>query len=72
MEIGDLLILALPIPIVWSLSLKFRQKVTLSIVFAFGSVSCVVSIIRLKSIIVFLRNGNSDITYDLVGIVIWS
>ena len=71
-DAGDLLILALPIPVVWGLAMPFRQKVNLSIVFAFGSVSCIVSIIRLKSIIVYLRHGESDITYDLVGLIIWT
>lgn len=37
-RVDDLLILALPIPIVWSLSLmKLRQKITLSVLFFIGS-----------------------------------
>lgn len=69
---GDLLILGLPIPIIWKLNLTLRKKITLSVIFALGSVSCIISIVRLKSVVVYLKNGDSDVTYDLVGIVFWS
>lgn len=49
-----------------------RKKITLSIVFAFGSLSCIISIIRLQSIIVYLKAGSADLTNDLMNIVIWS
>lgn len=35
--IADLMILALPIPIVWRLTLELRQKIILSVVFTLGS-----------------------------------
>lgn len=34
---GDILILILPIPIIWNLSLEFRQKITICILFSLGS-----------------------------------
>jgi hypothetical protein len=34
---ADLMILALPIPIVWRLTLELRQKIILSVVFTLGS-----------------------------------
>ena len=69
---GDLLILALPLPIVWKLGLDTRQKITLSIVFTLGSLSCIISIVRLKAIILYMRHADRDITYDLQEICLWS
>lgn len=71
-SVSDLLILALPIPVIWGLSLARRQKIHLCMMFGVGGVSCVISIMRLKSIIIFLHHGNSDTTYDIVDINIWS
>lgn len=34
---ADLMILALPIPVIWRLALELRQKVILSIIFTLGS-----------------------------------
>lgn len=86
------MILALPIPIVWRLSLELRQKIILSVVFTLGSMyafsspfshhdpmdtnscnsSCVISLVRLLSIITWIRVGDADITYTLQSIVVWS
>lgn len=92
---ADLMILALPIPIVWRLTLELRQKIILSVVFTLGSMyvslfpytqlhycsikltcspnsSCVISLVRLLSIVTWIRVGDSDITYTLQPIVAWS
>ncbi|KAF2142859.1 uncharacterized protein K452DRAFT_286486 [Aplosporella prunicola CBS 121167] len=69
---SDLLILALPLPVVWKLGLDTRQKITLSIVFTLGSLSCIISIVRLKAIILYMRHADRDITYDLQEICLWS
>lgn len=83
------MILALPIPIVWRLTLELRQKIILSIVFTLGSMyvptrcyclvvltiydsSCVISLVRLLSIVTWIRVGDDDITYTLQSIVVWS
>jgi len=71
-SVSDLLILALPIPIVWNLALTRRKKITLSLVFAMGSAGCIVSIIRLRSIIAYLQQGNSDLPYTINDFVVWS
>lgn len=71
-SVSDLLILALPIPIVWNLALTRRKKITLSLVFAMGSAGCIVSIIRLRSIIAYLQQGNSDLTFTINDFVVWS
>ncbi|KEQ95627.1 hypothetical protein AUEXF2481DRAFT_88450 [Aureobasidium subglaciale EXF-2481] len=68
----DLLILCLPIPIVWRLTLELRQKIILSVVFTLGSISCVISLVRLLSIITWIHVGDADITYTLQSIVAWS
>ncbi|KAH0368598.1 hypothetical protein KCU65_g3807, partial [Aureobasidium melanogenum] len=68
----DLMILALPIPIVWRLTLELRQKIILSVVFTLGSISCVISLVRLLSIVTWIRVGDDDITYTLQSIVVWS
>ncbi|KAI5200147.1 hypothetical protein E4T39_05830 [Aureobasidium subglaciale] len=69
--IADLLILCLPIPIVWRLTLELRQKITLSVVFTLGSVyavallsnissvsSCVISLVRLLSIVTWIHHSS--------------
>ncbi|CAD0112956.1 unnamed protein product [Aureobasidium uvarum] len=70
-SVSDLLILALPIPIVWDLQLTRRKKITLSLVFAMGSAGCIVSIIRLRSIIAYLQEGDADLTYTITDFVVW-
>ncbi|KAK6007013.1 hypothetical protein QM012_006021 [Aureobasidium pullulans] len=70
--ITDLMILALPIPIVWRLTLELRQKIILSVVFTLGSISCVISLVRLLSIVTWINVGDDDITYTLQSIVVWS
>ncbi|KAI5205513.1 hypothetical protein E4T42_00453 [Aureobasidium subglaciale] len=71
-SVSDLLILALPIPIVWNLALTRKKKITLSLVFAMGSAGCIVSIIRLRSIIAYLQQGDGDLTYTITDFVVWS
>lgn len=71
-SVSDLLILALPIPIVWDLALTRRKKITLSLVFAMGSAGCIVSIIRLRSIISYLQQGDGDLTFTITDFVVWS
>lgn len=71
-SVSDLLILALPIPIVWNLALTRRKKITLSLVFTLGSAGCIVSIIRLRSIIAYLEAGDGDLTFTILDFVVWS
>ncbi|KAL8932038.1 MAG: hypothetical protein Q9211_006563, partial [Gyalolechia sp. 1 TL-2023] len=55
----DFALLALPIPVLWSLKAGTRQKVLLTAIFTVGLVVCVVSIVRL---IVLSEVDKSDIT----------
>lgn len=49
----DILILILPMPIIWRLQVPLRNKVILSLIFGFGSVICIISIIRLKKLFLY-------------------
>ncbi|EKG15987.1 hypothetical protein MPH_06808 [Macrophomina phaseolina MS6] len=69
--ISDILILILPIPVIKSLSLELRQKITLYILFALGSATVVVSAVRLQSIILFLKTDDGDITFRTSKLAIW-
>ncbi|KAL8648447.1 MAG: hypothetical protein Q9226_005985 [Calogaya cf. arnoldii] len=46
----DILILILPMPIIWCLHVPLRNKLILSLIFGFGSLICILSIIRLKAL----------------------
>ncbi|KAG9564896.1 hypothetical protein KCU61_g7293, partial [Aureobasidium melanogenum] len=70
--VSDLMILVLPAPIVWSLNTDVRKKVILTGLFSMGSVSCLVSILRMRSIIVLYKDGFNDLTWGVVEVVIWS
>jgi len=69
---SDIMILILPIPIVWGLNTDVRKKVILTGLFSMGSISCLVSILRMRSIVVLYQSGFSDMTWGLAEVVIWS
>ncbi|KAL8711335.1 MAG: hypothetical protein Q9220_004232 [cf. Caloplaca sp. 1 TL-2023] len=46
----DIIILILPMPIIWRLHVPLRQKFILSFIFGFGSLICIISIIRLRAL----------------------
>ncbi|KAI5252052.1 hypothetical protein E4T42_03755 [Aureobasidium subglaciale] len=70
--VSDIMILILPIPIVWGLNTDVRKKVILTGLFSMGSISCLVSILRMRSIIVLYKDGFEDLTWGLVEVVVWS
>ncbi|KAN0096823.1 hypothetical protein V8E51_015628 [Hyaloscypha variabilis] len=68
--IQDLLIVALPLPVLAKLNMGRKKKIGVGFMFAVGSFGCVVSMIRLKSLLSF---GNSlDPSWDYVNVVIWT
>ncbi|TVY51764.1 Satratoxin biosynthesis SC1 cluster protein 4 [Lachnellula cervina] len=67
--ITDILILALPIPMVWNLQMPRRRRIGLVGLFALGSATCVTSIIRLIYLIPMLSNVDS--TYAVALPLIW-
>ncbi|KAL8798701.1 MAG: hypothetical protein Q9182_006452 [Xanthomendoza sp. 2 TL-2023] len=46
----DILILILPMPIIWRLHVPLRNKIILSLIFGLGSLICIISIIRLRTL----------------------
>lgn len=69
---SDLLILLLPLPIVMRLALKKGEKLSLCGLFCLGSISCIISIMRLKVLIAYLKNNTSDATYYLGDVGVWT
>ncbi|KAH9205839.1 hypothetical protein DL95DRAFT_235651, partial [Leptodontidium sp. 2 PMI_412] len=68
--IQDLLIVILPLPVLAGLNMGRKKKIGIGFMFAVGSFGCVVSMIRLKSLLSF---GNSlDPSWDYVNVVIWT
>ncbi|KAJ2897394.1 hypothetical protein MKZ38_004695 [Zalerion maritima] len=66
----DILIFAIPIPLIKSLQIANKQKIALMAVFAFGAFVCVTSIIRLKSL--YTISVSTDTSLDGVECAIWS
>ncbi|KAL8820396.1 MAG: hypothetical protein Q9223_001387, partial [Gallowayella weberi] len=46
----DILILILPMPTIWHLHVPLRNKIILSLIFGLGSLICIISIIRLRTL----------------------
>ncbi|KAK6387168.1 hypothetical protein LTS17_000434 [Exophiala oligosperma] len=66
----DVAILALPVPVILRLQISRQQKLQVLSMFGVGSLITVVSIIRLQSLIKFAKDSN--VTYHLYSISIWS
>ncbi|CAK7228492.1 hypothetical protein SBRCBS47491_006921 [Sporothrix bragantina] len=66
----DIAIIVLPMPLIKGLQIPLRQKVILMFIFAFGSVVCITSIIRLRSLLSI--SVSPDTTFAGVDIAMWS
>ncbi|KAL6704306.1 hypothetical protein ACN47E_008370 [Coniothyrium glycines] len=66
----DFAIIILPMPVIRKLNLDRRQKTALIAIFAVGGVVCVVSILRLQSLVSI--SNSSDPTYDNPPAATWS
>ncbi|PVH91852.1 hypothetical protein DM02DRAFT_663536 [Periconia macrospinosa] len=60
--ITDLMIIILPMPVIRRLQLKPTQKYLLMGIFAFGAIVCVISVLRMHSLIIIARS--TDPSYD--------
>ncbi|KAL9121350.1 MAG: hypothetical protein Q9187_002089 [Circinaria calcarea] len=67
--VTDVAILSLPIPSVWHLQLPRVTRIALTMVFGIGFLVCIISILRITSI---LSISPSDITYTSFGTDIYS
>ncbi|KAG5660255.1 hypothetical protein KAF25_003777 [Fusarium avenaceum] len=66
----DIVILILPLPHLWKLQVKGRQKIQLFVMFSLGIVVTVFSIIRLPFLISLGKTSNP--TWEYVEVTIWS
>ena len=70
-DIGlDFLVLLLPLPSITSLRLPDKQKVVLVLVFTLGFFVCIVSVVRLATVVVTSNDG--DFVASGVWAIIWS
>ncbi|KAH8752324.1 integral membrane protein [Hyaloscypha sp. PMI_1271] len=73
--IQDLLIVALPLPVLVKLNMGKKKKIGVGFMFTVGSFGCVVSMIRLKSLLSFgnsLDPSSNLLPGDYVDVVIWT
>lgn len=68
--VTDFMIVILPMPVVNRLQLKKKQKWLLMGVFAFGAIVCVISIVRLHSLLIITTS--KDQSYDNAGVATFS
>ena len=62
--LGDVIILCMPMPMVWTLQLAWPRKVALTAVFLFGSCAMASSIVRIVYLVAASKAG-SDILCEL-------
>ncbi|KAI1147214.1 hypothetical protein F4825DRAFT_455722 [Nemania diffusa] len=68
--IHDVVMLIMPLPVVWTLKIDFRQKLALTAVFLIGSIGCISSFVRLS--IFFKLNALSDNTWASIQLQSWT
>ncbi|KAK1757886.1 hypothetical protein QBC47DRAFT_166668 [Echria macrotheca] len=69
---SDLVIVALPMPALSKLNLPRKQKIALVLVFGMGFFVCIVSVLRLVTLIEIQTTRSLDATYTSAQIVFWS
>ncbi|KAM7211743.1 hypothetical protein V8F06_012876 [Rhypophila decipiens] len=69
---SDLIIIALPMPILSTLKLPKRQKYALVGVFALGAFVCLISILRLIALIDITFNPGLDGSYTSADLIYWT
>ncbi|KAL4908510.1 hypothetical protein BDW74DRAFT_175194 [Aspergillus multicolor] len=67
---ADLLILAVPVPLVWRLQTRPLQKGLVVGVFLLGSFACIASAIRIRYLVLFMQD--SDWTWVLGDVFVWT
>ncbi|KAL7623494.1 hypothetical protein AAE478_007176 [Parahypoxylon ruwenzoriense] len=66
--VGDITVLALPLPVVWKLHTSRRRKWSLSFVFLLGAFVCIASIFRIAGI---YKIDPTDVTYSNLAGGLW-
>ncbi|KAI3396244.1 hypothetical protein diail_12388 [Diaporthe ilicicola] len=67
--VGDIYVLALPLPALWQLKINTRKKIAVVGIFLLGSFGCVASVIRITEILKF---SPLDATYNQVYAATWT
>ncbi|KAI9760262.1 MAG: hypothetical protein M4579_001776 [Chaenotheca gracillima] len=67
--VTDMMILALPIPMLWKLQIPVANKIALSSVFGLGLFTIIIGILRVVALVTI---DFSDFSYSAKGIFIWS
>ncbi|KAI0867674.1 hypothetical protein GGS24DRAFT_484873 [Hypoxylon argillaceum] len=66
----DVFIFLLPQKAIWSLNMRLRAKLGISVIFAVGLIACVSAAFRLYYSLQY--SGAADITYTFSGLALWS
>ncbi|KAI3319525.1 hypothetical protein HD806DRAFT_548088 [Xylariaceae sp. AK1471] len=67
---SDLVILALPQKVIWSLHMSWRKKLGVSVIFSLGILACVSALLRLVSTVEY--SSAADVTYAVSPVVLWA
>jgi hypothetical protein len=67
----DLIVITLPMPVLSTLGLPRKQKISLMFVFALGGFVCIVSILRLRALYIAAYT-TKDLTWDNAEAAIWT
>ncbi|QPC80364.1 hypothetical protein HYE68_011116 [Fusarium pseudograminearum] len=68
--IFDVVVLALPIPLVWRMRSKFRRKLAIIFMFSLGVVVLVASCLKMRYNILYGHSTN--ITWDYMDLMVWA
>ncbi|GME22743.1 hypothetical protein GTA08_BOTSDO11683 [Neofusicoccum parvum] len=68
--LGDIFILAIPIPDIWKLQLSRKEKAAIYLIFLLGGFVCIASIIRIK--VIWALTQTMDISWAKSDVFIWS
>ncbi|KAI9048409.1 hypothetical protein LZ554_007245 [Drepanopeziza brunnea f. sp. 'monogermtubi'] len=68
--VSDIFVISLPCREIWKLQLPIRQRLSLIGIFAVGLAVCIISMVRLRSIVDLLESA--DTTWDTTTVLIWS
>ncbi|KAK4156619.1 hypothetical protein C8A00DRAFT_12469 [Chaetomidium leptoderma] len=70
--VSDIVVMALPMPVLSSLNLPSRQKYAIVAVFALGFFVCIISIVRLVTLIDVAGQHAWDATYTSASMIFWT
>lgn len=65
-SLEDLVIWALPIPVIWKLKVPFSRKLGLWVLIAISSISVVCALVRMASLIIWMRSVDISWNYPLI------